>query len=386
MLSKTSTFALIVLSTVIGLAGTDLVLPAIPSLPAALSGDLQVAQLVLATFAAGTGIGLLIYGELGTRFSIGSLLIASLMAYAMLSLLASFASSLVELSIVRFFQGLVAAGPAVFAPVMIKSMYQSTEAVKALGRLGSIESITPALAPILGAWLLSVFDWRASFYLTALVALSLSLFWIFARKTRTQFHYANVSTAGYWQLLRDGEFLRHSLSQAFTVGALLIIVFAAPTMVTQSMDGELSDFIIMQVIGISFFIVTANTSHRFVEGFGEEKVILAGTLLTAFGCVGLFIVGLTEQASAPALWLMFVFVNSGLGVRGPPGFFKALQAAGDNESRGSALIILLIMFTVALGTAAVAPFVQQGVTEVAALASGIAILGVFLSLGKKAQA
>ena len=181
MLSKTTTFVLIALGTVIGLAGTDLVLPAIPSLPEALGGDLQTAQFVLAAFAAGTGIGLLIYGELGTRFSIGNLIIASLIGYAILSFLAVFASSLVELSIVRFFQGSVAAGPAVFAPVMIKSMYQPTQAVAALGRIGSIESITPALAPILGAWLLTAFDWKSSFYLTAAIAMFLSVFWIFSR-------------------------------------------------------------------------------------------------------------------------------------------------------------------------------------------------------------
>jgi DHA1 family bicyclomycin/chloramphenicol resistance-like MFS transporter len=377
--SKTSTFILIALGTVIGLAGTDLVLPAIPSLPAALGGDLQTAQFVLAAFAGGTGIGLLIYGELATRVEIGKLLIFSLLGYALLSFLATFASSLVELSLMRFIQGLIAAGPAVLAPVMIKSMYEHTDAVAALGRIGSIESLAPALAPILGAWLLAILDWKSSFYLTSIIALCLGLIWIFAGKTRLQFGVSNRSTDGYIALLGDGNFMRHALSQAFTLGALLIIVFAAPTVVIHALDGELSDFIMMQVLGISFFVVTANTSHHIIDKFGSVNTILAGTSLTAFGCVGIFCLGFISNPPIAVLWLLFICVNSGLGIRGPAGFFNALHAAGENESRGSALIILLIMATTALGTIAVAPFVEEGLIEVGALATCIAVLAVWLS-------
>jgi MFS family permease len=379
VLSKTLTFILIALGTVIGLAGTDLVLPAIPNLPAALGGDLQTAQLVLAAYAGGTGIGLLIYGELATRFGIGNLLITSLLGYAFFSFLATFASSLIELSAMRFFQGLIAAGPAVLAPVMIKSMYEHTDAVAALGRIGSIESLAPALAPILGAWLLTISDWKSSFYLTSITALCLGVIWVLASKTRLQFGFSNRSTDGYIRLLVDRTFIRHALSQAFTLGALLIIVFAAPTVVTHALGGELSDFIVMQVLGISFFVVTANTSHRIVDKFGSVNTILAGTSLTAFGCLGMFCLGFISNPPIAALWLLFIFVNSGLGIRGPAGFFNALHAAGENESRGSALIILFIMATTALVTIAVAPFVEEGLMEVGALAACIALLAVWLS-------
>ena len=61
-------FALIASGTVLGIAGTDLVLPAVPSLPAALGGTAEQAQLVLAAYVLGTLTGLLTYGELGARY------------------------------------------------------------------------------------------------------------------------------------------------------------------------------------------------------------------------------------------------------------------------------------------------------------------------------
>lgn len=377
--SKTITFILIASGTVIGLAGTDLVLPAIPGLPEVLTGNAKTAQWVLAAFAGGTGLGLLAYGELGTRFKIGNLLISSLFGYAIISVLATYASTLYELSFIRFFQGFVAAAPAVFAPVMIKSMYEEQSTVAMLGRIGSIESLAPALAPIIGAWLLSVSGWKSSFYVTAAIAFLLGLIWILRRKTRLSFGYTKRSEAGYFPLLLDSNFMRYALSQAFTLGALLIIVFAAPTIIINSMNGELADFIIMQVLGISFFIVSANYSHILVTRLGVEKTILAGSGISAFGCIGIFCMGLASNTSIELLWFLFIFVNTGLGVRAPPGFYKALLAAGSNEARGSALVVLFIMFTAALGTAAIAPLIDGGLLPIGALASCVSIASTWLS-------
>jgi len=110
------TFALLVCGTIIGLAGIDLVLPAIPSLPNSIIGSIESAQLVLATFAGGTAVGLLIFGELGARFDQRWLLISALVSYAALSYFAAQSQTINQLIVIRFFQGLASSAPAVFAP------------------------------------------------------------------------------------------------------------------------------------------------------------------------------------------------------------------------------------------------------------------------------
>jgi len=167
------TFVVLVLGTVLGLAGIDLVLPAIPSLPLFLDGSIEYAQLVLASFAVGTATGLLVYGELGARFRQGKLLIISLALYSLFSFIATYVSSIGELVAIRFVQGFVSSAPAVFAPGLIKKLFDERGALKAIGLMGSIEALAPAFAPILGAWLLTFYDWRASFFLTAALAIIL---------------------------------------------------------------------------------------------------------------------------------------------------------------------------------------------------------------------
>ncbi|GAA6136981.1 MFS transporter [Arenicella sp. 4NH20-0111] len=360
-------FSLLVLGTVLGLAGTDLVLPAIPSLPASLTGTIEQSQLVIATFVAGTAIGLLIFGELGARYDQRLLMLLALIAYGLLSLLATQVDSLSELISVRFFQGLSCSAPAVFAPGIIKSIFDERGALRAIGLMGSIESLTPALAPILGTWLLSMASWKSSFYLTAILAFTIAFIWamMFSRIPKLK---SKSNQQGYGSLLLNREFMVHSLSHACTLGGLLIFVFGAPTVIIRSMGGDLSDFVTMQIIGISLFIVSANCTHWFVEKLGRDNVILFGSLLTAAGCFSVFLYGLSSYNNPKALWLLFVPINLGLGLRGPPGFHRAVVAAGENDARGAAVLILAILATAAIGTAISAAFIEEGLTPLACVA------------------
>ena len=206
--NKQYLFALIIAGTILGLAGTDLVLPAVPTLPEYIKGTLSQAQLVLAAFTAGTAIGLLVFGELGARYDKKSLLLGTLAAYSITSFLCSFSGTILELVGYRVVQGFFAAAPAVFAPGIIRLLFDDRSALRALGLMGSIESVVPALAPVAGTWLLHYTDWRASFFITAGLTFLLSIIWLFtpALPTGSAVQQDKVSRSSYLALLRSGHF------------------------------------------------------------------------------------------------------------------------------------------------------------------------------------
>ncbi len=368
MSGRAATFLPIVLVTVgsvLGLAATDLVLPAIPVLPEFVSGSAESAQWVLAAFAFGTGAGLLLFGELGARFRLVNILVLSLFAFAALSWLATQAPTLAAMSVVRFLQGIAASASAVFAPVIIRQLYEGPAAVAMLGRLGSIESAAPAIAPIIGLLLLNRYGWQSSFYLLVLVAALLGVAWIAVARQQIRFGRLEEAAGGYVELLLNWRFMRQAVSQACTLGAVLVIVFSAPKVITGSMGGELSDFIVMQVLGIAFFVIAANMTGVFTNWWGPDRSILIGSSLSAAGCIAIWLMVVFGQQSIYLLWFFFIFVNLGLGIRGPVGFYQALLASGDNDSRGSALVILFVMLLAAAGTGAVAPMIESGLLPVA---------------------
>ena len=368
--SPTVAFALIASATALGIAGTDLVLPAVPSLPAVLGGTPARAQFVLAAYVAGTALGLLFFGALGARIDPRKMLIVSLVLYALTSLAAAFAPSLDALILLRLVQGAAGAAPAVFAPGFIRALFAEDRALRMLGLLGSIESLVPALAPIAGAWLLVRFGWQASF--VTIGALGLALAGLFAMiGVRLPRLAAQPSGGSYATLLRDPVYLRYALSQAFSLGGLLVFVFGAPAVIFGPMGGLLSDFVWLQVTGIAFFILGANVTGRLTERFGREPVILGGTALSAIGAGAILVYALLGGNRPSMLLPLTVILNLGFGLRGPPGFLQAVLAAEGDDARGAALVILAILLTAAGGTALAAPFVASGLLGVAVVAAAI---------------
>lgn len=372
-------FALVVLSVVLELSATDLVLPAIPDLPRALRGTAAQAQLALAAFSAGIGIGLLVFGELGARGSQQRLLAASLAAFGALSLLAAASPSLPALVVLRLLQGLSAAAGAAFAPGVVRRIFDDGAALRAIGLQGSLESLTPALAPIAGAWLLQAGGWTASFHVVGVLALALSAVTL-AVPADAFPPPGSASHGHYGLLLRNRDFIREGLAQACSLAALLVIVFAAPAVLVSAWGAPLSAFIRLQVVGIATFIAAVQVSALLCKRFGAPAVVLAGSCASAFGCLLVLGYVLADGHDPRILVGLFVVVNAGFGMRGPPGFLAAIVAARGDDSRAAALVMLGVLLLAAGGTALAAPWITLGFAPAAAIACALSAASPILLL------
>ncbi|OCP08427.1 MULTISPECIES: MFS transporter [unclassified Ensifer] len=371
-------FSLLILCAALSLAGTNLILPAVPQLPEVFASNEATVQLVLAAYVCGSGFGLLLFGRLADHFERKTLLVSSLAAFAIASFACAFAPSIAALIALRFVQGVASAAAPVFGPGLIRQLFSDRAAVRAVGFLGSVESLVPALAPILGVALLAHFGWRSSFeLLAALTAIAAILILLFGLPREEK---SGKARGNYAQLLKDRIFMRYALSQAMTLGGLLTFVFGAPTIIVATMGGSLHDFIIMQIINIAGFIVAANLTARIAERFGAEPVILFGTAIAALSALALLVYGLLGGTNTTMLPLLFTPMAIGLGLRGPIGFYRGIVASGANNARGSALIVFFIFMTTTLGTVIAAPIITIGLPALAAVVSVIHFLSVALLL------
>ncbi|MEM1145717.1 MAG: MFS transporter [Pseudomonadota bacterium] len=364
---------------VLSLAGTDLVLPAVPYLPDSLGGTVSSAQYVLAAFTAGTALGLLLFGEIGSRMDNGAMLAFATIGFALLSLFGGLAPNLNVLIAVRFLQGLFAACAAVVAPGMIRALFDERTALRAIGILGSVESLAPAIAPIIGAVLFRSFGWTSSFWTTAACATILSLAVVRMRPLLPKVQRPESKTS-YGTLLANATFQRYALSHGLGLAALLSFVFAMPSVFVQALSSGITDFIVMQLLGISAFIVAANLAGFAASRFGAERMILFGSLLMTAAAFFLTLVSLGGAVRSWSIWRLFVPLNFGFGLRGPPGFYRALQASGGDDTRASALIILFVMIFTAAATAALAPFLVLGAAPPSLMSLGLSLVSLALLL------
>ncbi|AOP36417.1 hypothetical protein A0128_20600 [Leptospira tipperaryensis] len=347
--------------TVLGLSGIDLVLPSIPKLPEILGGDQTLSQFVIASFVAGTAFGMILFGNVSSRIGTSSLLFLSLACYSLTSFLCSFSPNLNTLIVFRFFQGLSSSAAAVLAPGIIKGLFDEKGAAKALGILGSVESLVPALAPILGVWFLGIGSWKYSFFVTSFFSFLLALVFLTIRLNGFSKPSSGARSGSYRTLLLSPVFQRYSLSQALNLGGLLVFVFGAPVVIVKTMDSDIHKFAQMQTIGVAFFIIGAVLSSSYLNRkIDSEHLVSIGTALCLLSSLFMIFFSILGENHPNTILLIFPLMNLGLGLRGPNGFLKGIIAANGDDNRGSSLILLSIISISAGGTAIIAPFLNYG--------------------------
>jgi MFS family permease len=333
--------------------------------------------MVLAAYAAGTLVGLLTFGELGARYSPRKLLIWSLTLFALTSVVSIFAPTLEWLVAFRFVQGAFGSGPAVFAPGFIQGIFTGDKAAAMFGRLGSIESLTPALAPVAGVFLVEAGGWEASFLVLGGFAIFCAIASVFYSRSLPDPTVALEKHRSYLSILRDAVFLRHALSQAFSLAAILIFVFGAPVVMTKFVGGGIEDFILLQICGIASFILASNLSSTLASKFGVEQMIFLGTAALFAGFLLILAYVQFGGSSLSVIVPIWVLTNGAFGLRGPIGFHQAIVASKGDHSRGAALVVAGILGFTAAGTASAAPFLSYGwwpLAFVSSLAAALALL------------
>ncbi len=377
-------FLTIVAGTTLGLAGIDLVLPSVPFMPQIFGTTQATAQMVLAAYVAGSTVGLLLFGTLASHFGRRRLFIASLAAFALVSLASALVDDIWALIGLRLLQGATASGSAVLAPGLIRGLFSELGAVRAIGAMGSIEALVPGLAPIAGAWLHKAYGWQMSFNLTGVLCLVICLIVFVVPSLLPHIgRKRGDAPSSYLKVVANPTFLRYGLSHALILGALLTFVFSAPAVIIQTMGGTIEDFILMQFIGVSCFILSANLAGNFVKRWGVEMVITAGTFLSLLGTLLLLGYSLLGENNPAHLAAFFWVLNTGLGIRGGAGFVRALTASHGDDERASAIIILATTGIAALGTALVAPFILKGLTALTITVVAIIFPAVILILAIK---
>lgn len=369
-------YIIMVLGIILSMAGVDLVLPSVPYLPTVLGGDGVTAQYVLAAYVGGTALGLILYGNLAARLSARFVMMLSFLIFAVLSYVGSVMTSIEGLIVLRFFQGAAGSAASVLAPGIIRRLFSEKGAMNAIGLMGSIESIVPGVAPIVGAALFAHFGWQASFQLTALLVL-ITLAFLLLRPSLIPNHLSQHydHNHSYLDLLKNGTYMRYALTHGLLVSGLLVYVFGAPAVMINHMGGSINDFIAMQAVGVTCFFFVSAASGNLVSRFGLERMLWLGTMLCILGTIGLYLYSQFGRNNPADLAFIFPILNIGVGIRAAPCFVSALKAARGDDARGAALTVLFILGFTAIGTWLVAPLLPLGLGALT-----LATLGFFLTM------
>lgn len=163
----------------------DAMLPALDQIAAELSPDaVNRAQLVLTAFVLGMGVGTAVAGPISDATGRKPAIAAGFALYIAGAVLAYHAPSLGWLLAARVIQGIGAAGPRIVGLALVRDLYEGRAMARVTSFAMTIFMIVPAVAPSIGAVIISFAGWRAVFLAFVLFG-GVALTWVSLRQVET---------------------------------------------------------------------------------------------------------------------------------------------------------------------------------------------------------
>ena len=166
--------------SVLGFLATDMYLPAFAAIQADLQTPASAVSASLSLFLAGFAAAQLLWGPLSDRYGRKPVLFIGLTIFALGSLGMLWVENAATLLILRFVQAVGVCAEAVIWQALVTDYYPSQKVNRIFATIMPLVGLSPALAPLLGSWLLVHFSWQAIFatLFAITVVLILPIFWL----------------------------------------------------------------------------------------------------------------------------------------------------------------------------------------------------------------
>jgi EmrB/QacA subfamily drug resistance transporter len=133
---------------------------ALPSIQAEFNAGLAGQQWVATGYLLTLGSLLVVGGSLGDLFGRRKVFVLGLLGFAVTSLLCGLASSIEVLIAARIAQGIAAAALVPGSLAMLSAVFHPDDRARAIGAWSGLSTVSTAIGPFLGGWLIDAVSWR----------------------------------------------------------------------------------------------------------------------------------------------------------------------------------------------------------------------------------
>lgn len=297
--SRTSWLIYLTILSATGPMSIDLYLPSLPEIARAFSASVGEVQTTLSIFMIGFAASQLVAGPLSDRFGRRPVIVGGMLLYFVASLLCRFAPTIELLIAGRLFQALGACVGPVVGRAIVRDLYEPDKAVGILAAMGTAMAAAPALAPILGGWLLEVFDWRAPFAGMAIfAALLLGGTLLTLPETNAHRGTAAISPTGiarnFATLLGHRVFRAYAALLALTFGGIFCFVSGSSFVLIEVLGLAPADFgyaFACVVAGLALGSILAGRFARSlrpheIAGFGVALLAISASVMAGLAWAG----------------------------------------------------------------------------------------------------
>ncbi|MBP2132216.1 DHA1 family bicyclomycin/chloramphenicol resistance-like MFS transporter [Methanomicrobium sp. W14] len=234
---------LIVLLSAFVPLSTDLYLPALPGMADYFNAPVSIVNLTLILFFIFFSMGMLFWGPLSDKYGRKPVLLTGLVIYIAASCACALSWDIWHLVLFRVLQAVGGSAASAVATAMVKDVYEGRKRESALAVVQSMVVLSPALAPVIGAFMLPYTSWPGLFWTLAAIG-GISLFGSL--------------------LLEETNKKRYTGSIAGSFGRLAVVL---------KNPGFTSLLLVFSLVSTASLAFIADSSYIFVDDFGlSEKM------------------------------------------------------------------------------------------------------------------
>lgn len=321
----------------------DMYLPGFPAIATDLHTTIDRVQYSLTAYLIGIAIGQLLYGPLLDRFGRKNPLYIGLAIYVLASIGCAFTDSVGSLIAMRFVQAIGGCVGIVAAQALVRDLFPVTKIAQAFSLIILVISVSPMIAPTVGAYVTASLSWNYMFIvlagITVLIMASVYFFLPTGRPADLTLSLKPKDVLGnFYLVIKDPQFLIYSLAGGLAAAAPFAYIAGSSDVfmnyygVSEKQYGWIFALLAFSMIG------STQLNHLLLKKFKSEQIIMftlvyqsvTGVLLvigTYYGWFNLY----------SLIAVMFVFL-SGQGLIGPNTAALSLAPFSKNAGSASALM------------------------------------------------
>ncbi len=170
-LGENGTICFIILMNMFIPLSTDLYLPAMPKMSSYFGVSSSLVNMTLVSFFFFFAAGTLLCGPLSDKYGRKLILLAGSGCYCITSLVCMLSPNIYVMIAARVFQGIGAGAIIAVSIALVKDCFSGKQREAILAIVQSFSSLAPMIAPVIGAMLLKITDWRGAFFLLTFAGL-----------------------------------------------------------------------------------------------------------------------------------------------------------------------------------------------------------------------
>jgi DHA1 family bicyclomycin/chloramphenicol resistance-like MFS transporter len=377
-------WAFAVLLAVLGMLGPfsiDTYLPAFSGISASLGATPLEMQQTLSAYLFGFAFMALFHGAISDSFGRRPVVLWGLGVFTLASVGCALSQSIGQLIFFRAIQGLSTGAGIVIARAVVRDMYAPSQAQKVMSQITLFFGAAPAIAPLLGGWLLIHSSWHAIFWFLAALGVIL---WIANYRLlpetlhptqRQHFHVKNL-LAGYWQLGADPRFLLLALASGVPFNGMFLYILSAPVFLGEHLHLLPQQFFWCFLVTIGGIMSGAWVSGRVAGKISQKRQIRNGfVIMLCIGVVNLIANLLFTAHVSWALWPLGIFAF-GWAMMVPVVTLLVLDLHPDRRGMASSLQMFIGSGANGIVAGLIAPWVMH--STVALATASLCMMGIGL--------